>query len=149
MRFFDIKGIDADQDKIQDEINNCISQKEKSGAYVNLNLSSDNKLDFTDITNEDKFTEYYLKVIKRTWAIDINDFEITRKNGLKGFLEFNLKKIIWKLLKFYTYRLWSQQIEFNSQIKNSLIAIHNDFNAKISRIKKEIDQLNDINSEKH
>lgn len=140
-RIFEIPGIGVDEDAINREIQERISEKEKNGVYDCFNLSEDLRMDFLDIQGDAEFLVYYLRVIKKTWAIDINDFEMTGNQGIKGFFEVRLKKIIWKLLKFYTYRLFSQQIEFNSQIKNTLIAIEKEYSARISRIESEINQI--------
>lgn len=137
-KIFEIYGIGPEAENLYQEIQKAIEEKEKKGVYALHSLSGDMKVDFLDLQNDGQFLEYYLKVIKRTWAVDINDFEIQKKKGFKGKAEWALKKIIWKLLKFYTYRIFSQQIEFNSQIKNTVLVMHKKFSEKIESIEKEI-----------
>lgn len=135
---FEIYGIGPEAETVYQEIKKAIEEKEKKGVYSLHSLTRDMNVDFLDLQNDAQFLEYYLKVIKRTWAVDINDFEIQKKKGFKGKTEWALKKIIWKLLKFYTYRIFSQQIEFNSQIKNTVLAMHKEFSGRIEMIEKEI-----------
>ena len=135
---FEIYGVGPEAENLRREILSTIEEKEKKGVYTLHSLEKETKADFLDLQNDAQFLEYYLKVIKRTWAVDINDFEIPRKKGMKGKAEWVLKKIIWNLLKFYTYRLFSQQIEFNSQIKNTVLAMHREFSGRIEKIEKEI-----------
>lgn len=140
-KIIEIYGIGPEAEKIHQEIQKTIEEKEKMGVYALHSLISGMNADFLDLQNDAQFLEYYLKVIKRTWNVDINDFEIQKKKGLKGKAEWVLKKIIWKLLKFYTYRIFSQQIEFNSQIKNTVLAMHREFSGRIERIEKELLEL--------
>ena len=49
-----------------------------------------------------------------------------------------LKKLIWKLLKFYTYRLFSQQKEFNCQVVNAITSLNKRWEEEIEEIKKRL-----------
>jgi len=138
---FEIPESDIDTEKIMEEIRKKIKQKEASGIYQKYNLSKIHTLELKDIEDESDFLNYYLKAISSTWAIDINDWEIVNKGGIFGKPIVLLKKIIWKLLKFYTYRLWKQQREFNAQIANTVSAINKKFECEINKLKKEIARL--------
>jgi uncharacterized protein YdcH (DUF465 family) len=63
--------------------------------------------------------------------------------GVVGAAELVLKKTLWKLLKFYTFRLFSQQREFNSQVSYTLAAIHKDYTARVYTLQKQILALKD------
>jgi hypothetical protein len=43
-----------------------------------------------------------------------------------------MKKILWHFLRFYTWRMWTQQREFNAQVVNTLRAL----NRKIEALKR-------------
>jgi len=143
--FFSIEGTSANIEELNNIIEKNIEQKEKEGIYNELNIKEITKVPFIDIEDEREFMRYYLNVINTSWAIDINDFEIPQKNGLSGKIELKLKKIIWKLLKFYTYRLFSQQIEFNSQIRNTLIAVQKEVSQKLDTVEKQLKELKHSN----
>ena len=108
--FFEIKGASVNPEALMEEIEKHIKEKEKNGVYSCHSIPKKADIEFLDISNDTQFMEYYLRVIRRTWAVDINDFEIPKKKGFTGFLELKLKKLIWKLLKFYTYRIFSDNI---------------------------------------
>jgi len=135
---FEIPSARVDTESIMKEIRERINEKEQAGIYHKYNLAKINTLELQDIEDEEDFLEYYLKAISSTWAVDINDWEIISKGGPFGKPALLLKKSIWKLLKFYTYRLWSQQREFNAQIANTVNALNKKFDAEISELKKEI-----------
>jgi hypothetical protein len=133
---FEISSAKVDTDAIMKEIQKRIKKKEAAGIYHHYNLAKVHTLELQDIEDEEDFLEYYLKAVGSTWAVDINDWEIVDKGGLLGKPALLLKKIIWKLLKFYTFRLWSQQREFNAQIANTVNAMHKKFSAEIEELKK-------------
>ncbi len=135
---FEIPSTKVDTESIMKEIRKKIKEKEEAGIYHHYNLAKIHTLELQDIENEGDFLEYYLKAISSTWAVDINDWEIVNKGGLLGKPAILLKKIIWKLLKFYTYRLWKQQREFNAQIANTVNAMNKKFSAEIEKLKEEI-----------
>ena len=76
--------------------------------------------------------------MNKSWEIDINDFEIVNKGGIKGRIEVIVKKVIWKLMKFYTYRMFSQQREFNIQVVTALSGMLDRINAIESRLDNKI-----------
>jgi hypothetical protein len=136
--FFEIPSNKVDTESIMKEIRQRIKQKEQAGIYHRYNRAKIHTLELQDIENEEDFLGYYLKAIGSTWAIDINDWEIINKGGVSGKPIVLLKKIIWKLLKFYTYRLWSQQREFNAQIANTVSALNKKFDKEIQELKSEV-----------
>ncbi|MCK5706485.1 MAG: hypothetical protein KAI43_02440 [Candidatus Aureabacteria bacterium] len=140
-KLFEIPSGKVDTEAIMKTIRKKIKEKEEAGIYHHYNLAKIHTLELQDIENEGDFLEYYLKTIGSTWAVDINDWEIVSKGGILGKAATLLKKIIWKLLKFYTYRLWSQQREFNAQISNTVNALHKKFDLKISELEEEIKNL--------
>ena len=137
---FEIPSTRINTDAIMEEIRKKIKEKEESGVYHHYNLSKINTLELQDVENEEDFLEYYLKAVSSTWAVDINDWEIINKGGILGKPAVTLKKIIWKLLKFYTFRLWSQQREFNAQIANTISAINKKHDSELKEIKKQIEE---------
>lgn len=145
--FFKIPGLsDTELKELEKKIDQDISEKESQGVYQKFNLDNLSTFDIQDIQSESQFLDYYLKVVQKTWAIDINDFEIPGRSGFAGKIEKGLKKVIWKLLKFYTYRLFSQQREFNSQVAATLQTLQVDFDEKFERLESQISQLSSKNN---
>ena len=62
-----------------------------------------------NLRDEEEFMEFYLGCLRDAVFVDINDFEIVERRQRFSRALVALKRSIWNLLKFYTYRLWSQQ----------------------------------------
>ena len=90
---------------------------------------------------EQEFLQYYLRLIQSTCDINIGDFEIVNKGGFLGKPVVALKKVLWKLLKFYTYRLFSQQKEFNCQTVNTIISLQKKLDKDLDDIRTCLDAL--------
>jgi hypothetical protein len=136
--FFEIQSTSIPLEEVAEQIEKKIQDQENLGTYLHHDLKQIMPLDLLEVEDESQFLEFYMKTLQRAWAIDINDFPIPRKPGLTGLVEFALKKVIWNALKFYTYRLFSQQREFNAQMSYTLTTMHKDYNSKINAIQKQI-----------
>ncbi|MBN1917378.1 MAG: hypothetical protein JW889_05670 [Verrucomicrobia bacterium] len=129
-----IDGIDTDE--IMRQIRARIEAKRAAGVYDRYNLTGITKLEVTEAKSEEDFIRYSLKMLQRTHEIDIADFPIPNKGGPFGWLEVLVKKVLWHLLKFYTWRMWTQQREFNAQVVNTLRAL----NRKLDTLKRTVDE---------
>ena len=52
-----------------------------------------------------------------------------------------LKTVLWKLLKFYTYRLWSQQNQVNGLLMTALEGMEEQTVARTAALEKRIAEL--------
>jgi hypothetical protein len=52
-----------------------------------------------------------------------------------------LKKVIWGLLKFYTYRLWSQQNQVNGLLVTAIEGLDEKYAAKIKQLEERVAKL--------
>lgn len=116
METFEIKTPGVDVKKIMEDIQKQIEEKKEQGVYNQYNLDRVTKLEIENIKGDVEYLQWLLKVLNVSWDINIGDPQIVNKGGLLGKPVLWLKKSIWQLLKFYTYRLFSQQKEFNSQV---------------------------------
>ena len=133
---FEIGADGVDVKKIMREIDERVARKKESGIYDLYDLSKIAALELSNVKSEADFLSYSLKVIQQTWDIDIGDFPIYSKGGAFGKPVVLLKKLIWKLLKFYTYRLFLQQKEFNCQIANAITSLNRKLDSEIAKLKK-------------
>ncbi len=115
METFEIKTPGVDVKKIMDDIQSKIKEKKEQGVYNQYSLDRVTRLEIENIKGDVEYLQWLMKVMNQSWDINIGDPQIVNKGGLLGKPEMWLKKIIWHLLKFYTYRMFSQQKEFNSQ----------------------------------
>lgn len=139
---FDIISTDIDLNTIESAIRFKIKQRQELGVYEHFDLSKVTHYLLRDIRDKEEYLSLHLQSIARSWAVDVNDFEILKKQqGLVGLAEILLKKVIWKLLKFYTYRLFSQQREFNFQISNTILILEKKYKERLLKLEKELEEL--------
>ncbi|MDP8217310.1 MAG: hypothetical protein P9M03_01145 [Candidatus Theseobacter exili] len=136
---FESKGIDVEA--LMKRLRVRVDEKRKAGVYEKYNLDNLTALEFESLEDEKEFLRYYLRLIQSTCDINIGDFEIVNKGGLFGRPVILLKKVIWKLLKFYTYRLFSQQKEFNCQTVNTIMSLQNKLEKDLEEIRLRLNRL--------
>ena len=124
---------------IMEVIRRRVREKKEAGVYDRYNLTGVTRLEIVEAKSEEDFLNYYLKVMQKSYELDIGDFEIPSKGGFLGKPAVWLKRILWKLLKFYTYRMFTQQREFNLQVLNTLKCI----NRKIEKQHRELMEKSD------
>lgn len=133
---FEIKASDIDVSKIMQEIKDRVEKKKKEGVYDRYNLEQLVVKDVAELKTEKDFLKYYLELIQHTCDIDIGDFEIPSKGGFFGKPMAKFKRLIWVMLRFYTYRLFSQQKEFNFQLVNTIMSL----NKRIDELEKKLEE---------
>ncbi|MEJ2745536.1 MAG: hypothetical protein P8123_07635 [bacterium] len=133
---FQIGADGVDVKKIMQEIDERVARKRAAGVYDKYDLSRIAALELSSVKSEADFLDYSLKVIQQTWDVDIGDFPIYSKGGILGAPAVWLKKAIWKMLKFYTYRLFSQQKEFNCQVANAICSLKARMDTELAELKK-------------
>jgi hypothetical protein len=93
-----------------------VARKASEGVYTDLRVALAEKTNLDQIKDQDGFFTLYLESLREAVSIDINDFPIIERRRAFSSVLVKLKKSIWNLLKFYTYRLWSQQNQVNSMM---------------------------------
>ncbi len=91
--------------------------------------------------NNTAFIQALLATLHDTAFVDISDFEIIERRQRWSRPLIALKKTIWSMLRFYTYRLWSQQNEINGFLLAALQGIHEDSNDRINALEKRVAEL--------
>lgn len=132
-------GIDAEQ--LVRAIEERVAQRRINGAYrdVRVAQAERNNLDF--LQNEEALADLYLETLRDAVYIDINDFAITERRRIGSPLLVNLKRTIWKMLKFYTYRLWSQQNQVNGLLLSAIESLEQRYRQKIGDLEKKVAAL--------
>lgn len=132
-------GLDVNQ--IVSDIQAAVDQKIKDGVYQDARVARAEKTNLVNLRGSDDFITFYLTCLRDAVFIDISDFAIReRRRGLAPFL-VAFKKVVWKLLKFYTYRLWSQQNQVNGMIITALEGMEEQTNRRIAELEKRIADL--------
>jgi len=118
-----------------------IQERKDRGVYEHFDLSRVIAYELMDLKQHEARLTPLLKALSHSFAIDITDFNIPVKSGNRGRLELSVKKVIWKLLKFYTYRLFHQQREFNSQLNNAVHYLQLTYEREIGLLRDQIQKL--------
>ena len=128
-------------DKIMEEVKGRVEKKRKAGVYDKYNLEGLVAGDIEQLQGEEDFLNYYMELILHTCDIDIGDFEIPSKGGILGKPLTKLKRLIWIMLRFYTYRLFAPQKEFNFQLVNTLKSLNKKLDNKVKELSDRVAQL--------
>ena len=123
-------GIDAAA--LVEEIRESVAQKTAEGLYNDALIGKAECSNLINMQNDEEFFQYYITCMQRAATVDIRAFQIPDpKGGPIGKAMVTLKKTIWSLLKFYTYRMWSQQNQVNSLAMNGISITNARFSGKI------------------
>ena len=138
---FQIGADGVDAEKIVRDITAVVERKARDGAYADVRVAKAERTNLHNLVADEEFLTFYLESLRDTVFVDISDFEILeRRRFLSGPLVL-LKRLIWNLLKFYTYRLWSQQNEVNGLLLSAAEAIDNRYREKIRELESRIAKL--------
>ncbi len=131
----------VDTQALMDEINLAIKRKAETGAYAAAGLDRDVMHDSLVFRNYAEFLDFYFETLREAAFVDIADFEITEKRKHFARPLIMLKKAVWAMLRFYTFRLWSQQNQINGLLLAAIEGLHEQHNAKVKALEARIDAL--------
>lgn len=133
------EGIDVEQ--VVAEIQAEVDRKMADGVYSSAIVARAEKTNLVTLRGNDDFVTFYLSCLRDAVYVDIGDFEIREQRRALSKPLVALKKVIWKLLKFYTYRLWSQQNQVNGLAISAIEAVQEKASDKIAGLEKRIAEL--------
>jgi len=126
---------------LMDEIRQTVARKMADGVYQDVRVAAAERTNLSQIADQDQFFALYLASLREMAAIDINDFPITERRRFLAPLLIRLKTLIWNLLKFYTYRLWSQQNQVNALFLALLEELDGKYRRRIEALEARIREL--------
>jgi hypothetical protein len=133
------EGIDTDA--IVREAKATAEQKQQDGTYRAAGLNGNQPVNPLEFRTDEAFLAFYLENLRDTAFVDISDFEIEEHRPHLSRLLILFKRLLWKLLKFYTYRLWSQQNQINGQLLSAIEGVHEQYQDKIEELEERIKTL--------
>lgn len=140
------EGIDVEA--LVQEIRDEVSRKRKEGVYSDARIGRAERHNLMYMADSEELLRFYLKCLKDGVHVDINDFTIEdRRSGTKGKLLVKMKTVIWKLLKFYTFRMWHQQNQINALLVTALESSYQQSEKKIAALEARIAELEGSASE--
>ena len=138
---FEIGATGVDVGRIMADIRETVSAKMQSGAYVGAQIARAERFNLMNLKKDENFFEFYMESLREAVYVDINDFEIRERRALFAPALVRLKKTIWGLLRFYTYRLWSQQNQVNGLLLSATEEVDRKYRDKIKSLEDRLAKL--------
>lgn len=138
---FEIGAEGVDAQRIVREIQEEAERKMKSGVYADARVARAERTNLAALRSSDDFLGFYLRCLRDAVFVDISDFEIRERRRFLAPLLRGMKRLIWSLLKFYTYRLWSQQNQVNGLLVTSIQGLDEKYAARIRALEERIAKL--------
>ena len=138
---FEINAPGVDVEKLVAEIHAAVERKTDEGVYADARIARAARSNLARLRDADEFLKYYLQCLRDATCIDISDFPIRERRRFLGPVLVRLKKTIWSLLKFYTYRLWSQQNQANGLLVTAVEGLDQKYAARIRELERRIQAL--------
>ena len=130
-----------DTEQIVREIQETVERKAKEGLYSDARVARAERANLVNLRNQDDFLEFYMRCLSDAAFVDISDFEIRERRSSLAPLLKGMKTVIWKLLKFYTYRLWSQQNQVNGLLVTAIEGVDEKYESRIKKLEARIEEL--------
>lgn len=130
-----------DVDRLVADLQATVDRKVRDGVYADARVARAEKTNLVHLRGSDDFLTFYLTCLRDAVFVDISDFEIRERRRVFGPLLVGLKTVLWKLLKFYTYRLWSQQNQVNGLLITALEGLEEQSAARVAALEKRLAEL--------
>ncbi len=128
---FTIGAPAIDTGRLVEEIRATVAAKRKQGVYTDARIARAERTNLMNLRDEEDFLPFYLDCLRDAVFVDIGDFEIYEQRHRFTRALVWLKRTIWKLLKFYTYRLWSQQNQVNGLLLSAVESTEERYRRKL------------------
>lgn len=142
---FEIEAPGVDVQRVVEEVRATVAEKREKGLYTDACVARAERTNLDQLRDDEQFLEFYLECLRDAVFVDISDFEIFERRARFSTLLVALKKAIWKLLKFYTYRLWSQQNQVNGLLLSAAEATEQNLREKLGEMEARIASLENRN----
>ena len=130
-----------DVDRLVADLQATVDRKVRDGVYADARVARAEKTNLVHLRGSDDFLTFYLTCLRDAVFVDISDFEIRERRRFLGPLLVAFKKVVWKLLKFYTFRLWSQQNQTNALLLAAVEIMETRHRREIAGLRERIAKL--------
>jgi len=130
-----------DTEKLVAEIQSEVERKYRDGLYADVRVAQAERSHLSALKDDASFADYYLQCLREASQVDINDFDIRERRSFGAPLLVGLKKTIWSLLRFYTYRMWSQQNQVNGLLVTGLEGVDAKSTTQIRALEARVAEL--------
>jgi hypothetical protein len=133
------RGVDAAQ--IVRDVEAAVAARMQAGAYTDPRIARAERTNLRHLAQEANLAEFYLDCLRESIFVDITDFEIRERRRGVAFLLVALKRTLWKLLRFYTYRLWTQQNEVNGLLMATVEEVDRKYRERLQELEARLARL--------
>lgn len=130
----------VDVPRVVAEIQAAVDEKFKNGVYADTAIARAERFNLINLKTDD-FASFYLQCLRDSVNVDISDFPIRERRAALAPVLVRLKKTIWSLLKFYTYRLWSQQNQVNALLVAGLEGVEEKYRDRVAKLEARVAEL--------
>ena len=130
-----------DQDAIIRSAEKSVTRKRDDGTYEAAGIDGKTSVTPMQFKTDEAFLGFFLDSLRETAFVDISDFDIEEKRPRFSRALVRMKKTIWGLLKFYTYRLWSQQNQVNGLLLSAIEGIYDRHEEQVKQLEDRIAAL--------
>jgi len=138
---FQITAPGLDTQRIVEEIRASVAERMANGQYTDSRVARAERMNLSNLKDQEDFLPFYLECLREAVFVDISDFDILERRATLPKFFIGLKRFVWKLLKFYTYRLWSQQNQVNGLLLSAVEGTENRYRDKIKDLEDRIAEL--------
>ncbi|MDF3129143.1 hypothetical protein P0Y35_08050 [Kiritimatiellaeota bacterium B1221] len=133
---------DLDVESLVKEIRNEVAKKRQEGVYSDARIGRAERHNLMYMADSEELLRFYLNCLRDGVHVDINDYQIEdRRTGWQGKFLVKTKTIIWKLLKFYTFRMWHQQNQINGLMVTAIESSFQQYEKKIAKLEERLAKL--------
>jgi len=133
---------DLDVASLVKEIRDEVSKKRQEGVYTDARIGRAERHNLMYMADSEELLRFYLNCLRDGVHVDINDYQIEdRRTGWKGKGLVKMKTVIWKLLKFYTFRMWHQQNQINGLMVTAIESSFQQYEKKIASLEERLAKL--------
>jgi hypothetical protein len=144
---FEIGADSIDTGEIVRRIKERVEQRKRDGFYTDARVARAERMNLMNLKGDRDFQQFFLECLRDAVFVDISDYEIVERRARLARALKSLKKTIWKLLKFYTYRLWSQQNQVNGFLLAAVEGTDRSLRERIDALEKRISALENSSRE--
>ena len=137
----EIRADHVDATAIVAELQAAVDARAATGAYADARIARAERLNLVNLPKDGEILAHYLRSLRDAVEVDISDFEIRERRAYLAPLLVRLKRLIWQSLKFYTYRLWSQQNQVNGLLAAGLEGLDEHYSARLRQLEERVAEL--------
>ena len=127
--------------KVMQEIQAAVARNLENGVYNDARIARAERHNLAQLKSEDEFLSFYLSCLREASVVDISDYDIHERRRALSPILVKVKTGIWKVLKFYTYRLWSQQNQVNGLLVTAIEGMQEKYQTRIDALEKRVAEL--------